>query len=78
MDLFRLSDPTELWELGWQELGAHDELVLVEWPERAETMLPASRWEVSLRVVEEDDGMRAVAVNRFGVPPHLPGFPVTV
>ena len=78
MDLFRLSDPAELWELGWQELGAHDELVLVEWPERAETMLPESRWEVSLSVVEEDDGMRAVAVNRFGVPPHLPGFPVTV
>lgn len=78
MDLFRVSDPAELWELGWQDLGAHDELVLVEWPERAEEMLPESRWEVSLGFVEEDDGARAVAVNRFGVPPHLPGFPVTV
>mgnify|MGYP001428196407 CR=1 FL=1 len=78
MDLYRLSDPAELWELGWQDLGAPDELVVVEWPERAGKMLPESRWEVSLRFVEEDDGIRGVAVTRFGVPPHLPGFPVTV
>ncbi len=78
LDLFRLSDPAELWELGWQDLGAQDELVLVEWPERAEKFLPRSRWEVSLRFVEEDDRIRGVAVTRFGVPPHLPGFPVTV
>ena len=78
LDLYRVAAPDELWELGWQSLGAEHEIVIVEWPERAEKFLPRSRWEVSLRFVEEDDRIRGVAVTRFGVPPHLPGFPVTV
>ena len=78
MDLYRLSDPAELWELGWQELGGQDELVLVEWPDRAEGLLPQHRWEITLRPVSSDREARAVSVSRFGVPQHLPGFPVSV
>jgi tRNA threonylcarbamoyl adenosine modification protein YjeE len=78
MDLYRLSDPGELWELGWQDLGGQDELVLVEWPERAEGMLPEHRWEVTLGAVSGDREARTVSVSRFGVPQYLPGFPVSV
>jgi tRNA threonylcarbamoyladenosine biosynthesis protein TsaE len=78
MDLYRLSDPAELWELGWQELGGQDELVLVEWPDRAEGLLPEHRWEITLSPVSRDREARAVSVSRFGVPQHLPGFPVSV
>ena len=78
MDLYRLSDPGELWELGWQDLGGQDELVLVEWPERAEGMLPEHRWEITLGVVSGDREARTVSVSRFGVPQYLPGFPVSV
>ena len=78
MDLYRLTDPGELWELGWQELGGQDELVLVEWPDRAEGMLPEHRWEITLGPVSGDRDVRTVSVSRFGVPQYLPGFPVSV
>jgi len=78
LDLYRVSEPEELWELGWRELGAPDELVLVEWPERAEEHLPRDRWEVTLAHVDGDPDSRTVEVNRVGRPPHLPGFPVSL
>ena len=39
-DLYRLHDPEEIWELGWEELGAGREIALVEWPHRAGAYLP--------------------------------------
>jgi tRNA threonylcarbamoyladenosine biosynthesis protein TsaE len=78
MDLYRVSDPDELWELGWQEFGDQDELVLVEWPDCAEGFLPEHRWEITLGPVPGDEEARTVSVSRFGVPQHLPGFPVSV
>lgn len=85
MDLYRLESPDELWELGWKELGANDEIVLVEWPERAGNLLPPDRWEIALSIPDPDVELegprelyRRVSVSRFGRPPHLPGFPVSV
>ena len=78
MDLYRIEDAEELWELGWEELGSSSEIALVEWPERAGEMLPQNRWEVELVVPERGSDLREVAVARFGHPPHLPGFPVSL
>ncbi|CDG32981.1 MULTISPECIES: tRNA (adenosine(37)-N6)-threonylcarbamoyltransferase complex ATPase subunit type 1 TsaE [Acetobacteraceae] len=38
-DLWRLSGPDELYELSWDD--ACESIMLVEWPDRAEDMLPA-------------------------------------
>lgn len=76
LDLYRLERVEDLWELGWEELGASDEVVLIEWPERAGDLLPEDRWEVSLQVAETGPLQRAVAVTRVGDPLPLPGFPV--
>ncbi len=78
MDLYRLRDPSELWELGWEELGASNEIVLVEWPERAGENLPDDRWDIHLLLPEPGSPVREVQVRRGGNPPHLPGFPVTL
>ena len=78
MDLYRLNDPSELWELGWEELGAVQELILVEWPERAGDLLPDDRWEITLTPTAPGAEFREVAAHRMGNPVHLPGFPVTV
>ncbi|HEX8208588.1 MAG TPA: tRNA (adenosine(37)-N6)-threonylcarbamoyltransferase complex ATPase subunit type 1 TsaE [Longimicrobium sp.] len=71
LDLYRLEDPDEVWDLGWQELGAAGDVVLIEWPERAETMLPATRWEVELEEAAGGD-LRRVAATPVGAPPALP------
>lgn len=78
MDLYRVENPEELWELGWEELGASGEVALVEWPERAGDLLPFDRWEIQIEIPEPGSKVREVAVSRFGNPPHLPGFPVSL
>ncbi|HWK88502.1 MAG TPA: tRNA (adenosine(37)-N6)-threonylcarbamoyltransferase complex ATPase subunit type 1 TsaE [Longimicrobium sp.] len=73
LDLYRLEREDEVWELGWAELGAPGDLVMIEWPERAEALLPRVRWDV--RLEEGDDpGVRAVEVRAAGDPPPLPPF----
>lgn len=47
IDLYRIADPAELFELGL-DAPAEDEVWLIEWPERAEAMLPAGRLDVEL------------------------------
>lgn len=76
MDLYRLRSADELWELGWEEIGGNEDLVLVEWPERAGDLLPSDRWEVRLQPDTKDTALRRVSVARVGTPAPLPGFPV--
>jgi tRNA threonylcarbamoyl adenosine modification protein YjeE len=78
LDLYRLREPDELWELGWEELGQESEIVIVEWPERAGDHLPADRWDIHLAPPEPGSHLRMVQVHRLGNPPHLPGFPVSL
>jgi tRNA threonylcarbamoyladenosine biosynthesis protein TsaE len=72
LDLYRLESADEAWALGWQELGGAGELALVEWPGRAEPLLPADRWEVSLEA-GPGPGLRRLEVHAVGSPPPLPG-----
>lgn len=72
VDLFRLEDPDEVWELGWSELGETGEIALVEWPERAGSLLPRDRWSIRLGP-HEDPLLRIVSTERIGQPPELPG-----
>lgn len=46
-DLYRLSDPSEIYEIGWEEALA-DGIVLVEWPERLGTLMPKGAIEITL------------------------------
>jgi tRNA threonylcarbamoyl adenosine modification protein YjeE len=71
LDLYRLDDPVEVWELGWGELPGPREIVLVEWPERAEALLPDERWEVELAETGEPDA-RLVTLRPVGVPRRVP------
>lgn len=74
LDLYRIAAPQELDELGWDELVAAHEIVLVEWPERAQHRLPDDRWEIELHVVPGKAGLRDVEVRRVGAPNSLPAL----
>ncbi len=55
-DLYRLEEPEQVFELGWEEARA-DGMALVEWAERLDTLLPRERLTVTLAL--EGDGRRA-------------------
>jgi tRNA threonylcarbamoyladenosine biosynthesis protein TsaE len=78
LDLYRLAESGELWELGWEELGQPDQIVLVEWPDRAGDLLPEDYWLIDLHIVPGKPRLRDVSVHRVGKPPELPPFPMTV
>jgi tRNA threonylcarbamoyl adenosine modification protein YjeE len=71
LDLYRLEIEDDVWELGWRELGTGNEIVLAEWPERAETLLPPDRWEIRLSPGASDD-VRTVSAQSFGDVGALP------
>lgn len=71
LDLYRLSGPDEIFELGWQDLGADHEVVLCEWPERAEGELPETRVEVRLAAVKGEPSLRRVQVQMLGGRPAV-------
>lgn len=78
VDLYRIDSTDELWELGWADLGDGSEIVLIEWPERAEGLLPPDHWLISLSVPDGEPMRRDVEVQRVGSPPELAAFPMSV
>ena len=53
-DLYRLEDPEEVIEIGFEE--ALDDICLIEWPEKAGRYLPADR--LSLNIERDGDGRK--------------------
>lgn len=73
-DLYRIEDPEELRELGWEDLVAGGDPVFVEWAEHAgEERLPPDRWEIRLGI-PPGGTTRRIAVRVLGGAPAVPGF----
>lgn len=53
-DLYRLGDPSELHELGWDEYLGREGLFVVEWGEKAGDHLPAKYYQIHLTIVAEN------------------------
>jgi tRNA threonylcarbamoyladenosine biosynthesis protein TsaE len=56
-DLWRLSGPADLAELGWEE--AREGIVLVEWPERLGALAPADALRVALAPAAREEAREA-------------------
>ena len=50
VDLYRLGDGVDLFDLGMDEMLA-DGVVLIEWADHAEGMLPKPRWQIEIEIV---------------------------
>jgi hypothetical protein len=53
-DLYRLKNSDELYELGFDEALEGTNLVIIEWPEIADHLIPKSRLEVSIGIRDSD------------------------
>ncbi len=53
-DLYRIEDPSELDELGFDE-ALETGAAMIEWPERAGTRLPDDRLDVTLEILSEGE-----------------------
>lgn len=59
-DLYRLKDPDEIYETGWEE-ALTEGIVVVEWPERLGGLAPRSYTDISITTIP--DG-RSIEVTR--------------
>jgi len=57
-DLYRLTDASETFELGFDEALA-DGVTLIEWPDRIDGLLPGNRLDIELRQGLQPDSRRA-------------------
>jgi tRNA threonylcarbamoyladenosine biosynthesis protein TsaE len=58
VDLYRLDDASQLTNIGWDDLLSEHALVLVEWPERAGSRIPADHLPIDIDYVEGDPDHR--------------------
>ena len=58
LDLYRLDRPSELVNVGWDEIAMSHALVIVEWPERAGDLMPPDHVPISLEHVPGDSDRR--------------------
>lgn len=60
-DLYRLSDQSEIYEIGWEE-AMDGGISLIEWPERLGSLTPARYIEVSISNVSGAPAARKIEV----------------
>lgn len=65
-DFYRITDPSELEDVGFREYFNPDTVCLVEWPERAEGMLPPPDLRIDLEVAGSGRKARIEAGTEAG------------
>ena len=71
-DLYRLSGPAEVAELGWEE--AREGILLVEWPERLGELRPEGRKVLTLAMAHHGAAEEARVATLSGWPDRLGGL----
>ncbi|MGN0852721.1 MAG: tRNA (adenosine(37)-N6)-threonylcarbamoyltransferase complex ATPase subunit type 1 TsaE [Kiritimatiellia bacterium] len=65
MDLYRLQDEDDVLTIGWEDYLARKAVLLVEWPDRAGGLIPATAWHVAFALGETEEA-RAISFRRGG------------
>lgn len=60
VDLYRLDKPSDLQNVGWDDIVQTDALILIEWPDRAGDLLPSKHLPIQLSHVPGDPGRRVL------------------
>lgn len=65
MDLYRLGTEAELIDIGIEDLLQREAVIVIEWAERADSLLPPSTLHVHFRAEQAAD-VRAITLQAFG------------
>ena len=63
LDLYRLSGPSDLTNIAWDDIINSGSIVIVEWPERAGDRMPDEATRIQLDYIPGDDSRRALTVG---------------
>lgn len=63
-DVYRIDDPEELYEIGWDEYFNPDDVCVVEWGDRVAQMLPAGTLRILIMRHETELDKRSIIVER--------------
>ncbi len=55
LDLYRIGDSSELIEIGWEDYMAREGIMMVEWGERAEELLPERYYLIEFAIVDDEE-----------------------
>lgn len=73
MDLYRLATADEVLELGFEDYLYGDGLTVIEWPDRLQDLMPASRLDINLAFTGENS--RQAVLTAYGtMVPRLTSF----
>lgn len=64
-DLYRISVPEEIYEIGWEE-AMIDDVLLVEWPSRLAHLMPSRYYKIDMTCLEGENDHRKIEVTRHG------------
>lgn len=63
MDLYRLNSESDVLDLGWDDFRARGAIIVVEWPERAWSLIPGNARHVRFWHGKENSEERKIAID---------------
>ena len=63
MDLYRLSGEEDVEAIGWDDYLARGAVIVVEWPDRAGSLIPSDAWHLSFRHIPGPEN-REISIAR--------------
>ena len=78
MDLYRIDDPAEAWELGLDDYLGRDGVLAIEWADRATSIFPEDRLEIHIEYLSDSERQLTVTASGPLSAQALSGLPETV
>ena len=63
MDLYRIDDPAEAWELGLDDYLSRDGVLAIEWADRATSIFPEDRLEIRIDYISDSERRLTLTAN---------------
>jgi tRNA threonylcarbamoyladenosine biosynthesis protein TsaE len=65
-DLYRINDPYELYEIGFEEYVYSDGVTFIEWPDKAGELIPEDCMVITITIVPEGRKISLTGIDRTG------------